>query len=165
MKTLKKLLFPFFLVLTCGVVWFWQHSVASLPYLPYNCIVPLGIMTPSLIVLTFITSLILLKQSETAKPVLRTFLSTAAMFVPVIATAVFFLSFVSYRFSEAVLPVLVLPNWPTGIATLIITALCIIHLTGLLAYRLAKKKAGLKYNIAAAAGWIVLNVGLFLITL
>lgn len=165
MKTVKKLLFPIFLILTCGVVYFWQHSVASLPYLPYNCVVPLGIMTPSLIVLTFITSLILLKQSETSKPVLRSILSTAAMFVPVIATLVFFLSFVSYRYSEAVLPVIVLPNWPTGIVTMIITAMCVIHLTGLMIYRLANKKAGSKHNAAAIAGWIVLNACLFIVTL
>ena len=165
MKTIKNLLFPFFLTVTCCVVHFWQHSVASLPYLPYNFIVPLGVLTPALLILTFVTTLILLKQSAVSKPVAKSFLSTGAMLLPVIATLVFFLSFVSYRFSEAILPVLVLPNWPTGIVTMIITACCLAHLTGLLIYRLAKKKAGAAHNAAAVAGWILLNVCLFLLTI
>ena len=98
MKTMKKLLFPLLLILTCGVVHYWQHAVASLPYLPYNCILPLGVLTPALPVLTFLTTFVLLKQSETPKPILRSFLSVAAMFLPIIATAVFFLSFLTYRF-------------------------------------------------------------------
>ena len=121
MKSIKKLYFHILLVATCCVIYFWQNSVASLPYLPFNCIVPLAVMTPSILILTFLTSLVLLKQSETPKPVLRSFVSTAAMLLPVLATLVFFLSFVSYRFA-GVLPVLVLPNWPTGIVTAIITA-------------------------------------------
>lgn len=164
MKTFKNLLFPLLLTATCCVVHFWQHSVASLPYLPYNCIVPLGILTPALLILTFLTTLVLLKQSETARPVLRSLVSTAAMLLPVIATLVFFLSFVSYRFSEAILPVIVLPNWPTGIVTLLISVCCILHLTGLLVYRLIRKKAGAGHNAAALAGWIALNVCLFLLT-
>ncbi len=165
MKIIKKLLFPLLLVATCCTVYFWQNSVASLPYLPYNCIVPLGVMTPLLLILTFFTTLVLEKQSESSKPVLRSFISTGAMFVPVIATLVFFLSFVSYRFSEAVLPVIVLPNWPTGIATAIITALCIIHLTGLLICRLVRQKYGIKQIIPAVAGWIILNICLFFVTI
>ena len=164
MKTAKKMIFPVLLVITCGIVHYWQHAVASLPYLPYNCIVPLGILTPALLIMTFITSLALLKTCETPRPVLRSFLSTGAMFIPVIMTLVFFLSFVSYRFSEAVLPVIVLPNWPTGIVTMIITALCVIHLTGLLVYRLIKQKAGTGDIIAALAGWVALNACLFILT-
>ena len=165
MKSIKKLLFPVLLVATCCVVYFWQNSVASLPYLPYNCIVPLGILTPSLLILTFLTTLALEKQCGASKPVLCSFLSTAAMLLPVIATLVFFLSFVSYRFSEAVLPVIVLPNWPTGIVTAVITALCVIHLTGLLIARFIKQKYGPKQIIPASAGWILLNFCLFLITI
>ncbi len=164
MKTGKRFIFPVMLVITLGVVYFWQHSVASLPYLPYNCIVPLGILTPSLLITTFIATLALLKQTETRHPVLRSFLSTGAMFVPVLMTLVFFLSFVSYRFSEAVLPVIVLPNWPTGIMTMIITALCVAHLTGLLIYALTKGKASSKAKAAAITGWILLNACLFLLT-
>ena len=55
MKTVKNLLFPLLLTVTCCVVYFWQNSVASLPYLPFNCIVPLGVLTPSLLILTFFT--------------------------------------------------------------------------------------------------------------
>lgn len=164
MKSIKKLLFPLLLVATCCVIYFWQNSVASLPYLPFNCIVPLAVMTPSILILTFLTSLVLLKQSETPKPVLRSFVSTAAMLLPVLATLVFFLSFVSYRFA-GVLPVLVLPNWPTGIVTAIITAFCVIHLTGLLICRFIKQKYTLKCIIPAAAGWIILNICLFFITI
>ncbi len=165
MKSIKTLLFPVLLTATCCVVYFWQNSVASLPYLPYNCIVPLGILTPSLLILTFITTLSTEKESGASKPVLHSFISLAAMFLPVLATLVFFLSFVSYRFSEAVLPVIVLPNWPTGIVTAIITALCIIHLTGLLISRFVKMKYGPKQIIPAFACWILLNACLFLITI
>lgn len=164
MKNTKKFIFPVLLVITLGVVYFWQHSVASLPYLPYNCIVPLGILTPSLLIMTFLTTLALLKQTGTTHPVRRSFLSLGAMFVPVLMTLVFFLSFVSYRFSEAVLPVIVLPNWPTGIMTMIITVLCVAHLTGLLIYALAKGKASPKAKAAAVTGWILLNICLFLLT-
>ena len=165
MKTRKRFIFPVMIVITLGVVYFWQHSVANLPYLPYNCIVPLGILTPLLLITTFITTLSLLKQTEPPHPVLRSFLSTGAMFVPVLMTLVFFLSFVSYRFSEAVLPVIVLPNWPTGIMTLIITALCVAHLTGLLICNIAKGNASSKAKAAAITGWILLNTCLFLLTI
>ncbi len=164
MKNAKKFIFPVLLVITLGVVYFWQHAVASLPYLPYNCIVPLGILTPSLLIAAFITTLALLKQTGTPHPVRRSFLSLGAMFVPVIMTLVFFLSFVSYRFSEAVLPVIVLPNWPTGIMTMIIMALCVAHLTGLLIYALSKGKISPKSKAAAITGWILLNICLFLLT-
>ncbi len=163
MKSLKKLLFPVLLGATCCVVHFWQNSVASLPYLPFNCIVPLGVMTPLLLILTFFTTLVLLKQSKTNHPVRRSFVSMAGMLVPVIATLVFFLSFVSYRFA-GILPVLVLPNWPTGIVTAIITALCVIHLSGLLICRFIKQKYTTKQIIPAAVGWIILNICLFFIT-
>ena len=164
MKTVKKLLFPILLIASCCVVWFWQNSVASLPYLPNHCIVPLGIMTPALLILTFCTTLVLEKQSKTSKPVLHAFLSTAAMLLPIAATGVFYLSFVSYRYA-GILPVLVLPNWPTGIVTAIITVLCILHMTGLLICRFVKQKYGAKQILPASIGWIVLNVCLFLITI
>ena len=164
MKTVKNLLFPLLLTVTCCVVYFWQNSVASLPYLPFNCIVPLGVLTPSLLILTFFTTFVMLKQSATQKPVLRSLAGTAGMFVPVIMTLVFFLSFVSYRFA-GVLPVLVLPNWPTGIVTAIITALCVIHLTGLLICRFIKQKYTAKQIVPAAAGWIILNFCLFMVTI
>ena len=164
MKTLRKAAFPVLLILTCGVVHYWQHAVASLPYLPYNCIVPLGVLTPALPVLTFLTSFVLLRQSETPKPVARSFLSVAAMFVPLLMTAVFFLSFLTYRYAAAMPPLLVLPNWPTGNVMLIITALCVLHLTGLLICRFVKQKYTAGQIIPAAIGWLALNGCLFLLT-
>lgn len=164
MKTIRKLLFPLLLTAACFVVWFWQNAVASLPYLPNNCIVPLAILTPALLALTFLATLTLEKQSGAARPVLRSCISTAAMLLPILATGVFFLSFVSYRYT-GVLPVLVLPNWPTGIVTLILTLLCVLHLTGLLICRLAKRRYGPRQIVPAAVGWIVLNACLFLVTI
>ena len=164
MKTVRKLLFPLLLIAACIVVWFWQNAVASLPYLPNNCIVPLGVMTPALLVLFFFTTFVMEKQSGASRPVLRSAISTAAFLLPLVATAVFFLSFVSYRYA-GILPVLVLPNWPTGIVTAILAALCILHLTGLLICRFIKQKYGLRQIIPASVGWIVLNVCLFLVTI
>ena len=47
MKTVKRYAFPVLLILSCGTVWFWQHALASLPYLPNNEVVPLAVMTPT----------------------------------------------------------------------------------------------------------------------
>ncbi|MCR5150492.1 MAG: hypothetical protein K6B52_04650 [Clostridiales bacterium] len=163
MKTVKNLLFPLLLTGTCCVVYFWQNSVASLPYLPFNCIVPLAILTPLLLVLTFLTTFVMLRQNETSKPVKKSIISTLGMFVPVVMTLVFYLSFVSYRFA-GILPVIVLPNWPTGIVTAIIAAMCIIHLTGLLICRFIKQKFGAKQIVASSIGWAILNLCLFLAT-
>lgn len=164
MKRIRKLLFPLLLTAACCVVWFWQNAVASLPYLPNNCIVPLGIMTPALLALTVLSTLVLEKESKTSKPVLRSLIAAAAMLLPIVATGVFFLSFVSYRYA-GILPVLVLPNWPTGIVTAILTALCVLHLTGLLICRFVKQEYGPTQIIPAAAGWIVMNICLFFVTI
>lgn len=161
---LKKAAFPCLLICACVTVWFWQHAAASLPYLPLNGVVPLGIMTPALPVLAFFTALVMLKQSASPRPVLRAFLAALAMLAPILGLGVFFLSYLSYRFA-AVLPVPVLPDWPTGIVTLVIAVLCVLHLTGLLVFRLVKQKAGAKRAIPAAAGWLLLNACLFLITI
>ena len=163
MKTVKKLLFPALLILSCIAVHFWQHAIASLPYLPKNGILPLSILTPGLLVLTFLTTFVLLKQSQTPKPVSRSFLSTAAFLAIYLVTGVYFLSFLTYRFA-AVLPVLVLPDWPTGIMTMLITALCVLHLSGLLICRFVKQKATASQIVPAAIGWVCLNACLFLIT-
>ena len=163
MKTLRKAAFPVLLILTCGTVHFWQHAVASLPYLPKNCVVPLGVSTPALLVLTFWTTFAMLKETKTPKYVRKSFLSAGAMLVPILATGVYFLSFLTYRYA-AVLPVPVLPDWPTGIVTMIITAVCLLHLTGLLIARLVKGKTKAKRAIPAIVGWLLLNACLFLIT-
>ncbi len=163
MKTVKKMIFPLLLLLDCCAVYFWQHSVASLPYLPRNCIVPLGILTPTLIVLTFAATNAMLKSCGTSRPVLRSFIGAAAMLIPIAATGVFFLSYLTYRYAAA-LPVLVLPDWPVGIVTMLITAVCLIQITALPVCLFIKKKISIKRAIPAAVVWILLNGCLFLIT-
>ena len=163
MKTIRKAAFPFLLILFACAIHFWQHALASLPYLPLNGIVPLGILTPALLILAFFTTFALLRQTQTPKPVRRGLLSAAAMLLPILASGMFFLSYVSYRFA-GVLPVPVLPDWPTGIVCMIVTAVCVAHPTGLLICAFAKQKTAPKRAIPAAAGWLLLNACLFLIT-
>ena len=163
MKTIKKAVFPVLLILSCVAVHFWQHAIASLPYLPKNGIAPLAVLTPGLLVLTYLTAYTLLRQSKTPHPVRGSLLSAGAMLAIMLATGVYFLSFLTYRFA-AVLPVLVLPDFPTGIVTMIITAACIILLTALLICRFVKEKAAAKRWVPAAVGWLLLNACLFLLT-
>ena len=107
-RFLKKAAFPCLLTCACVTVWFWQHAAASLPYLPLNGVVPLGIMTPALPVLAFFTAFVMLKQSNTPRPVFRALLAALAMLAVILGLGVYFLSYLSYRFA-AVLPVPVLP--------------------------------------------------------
>ena len=79
MKTIRKAAFPILLILADAAVHFWQHAIASLPYLPLNGVVPLSILTPSLLILSFFATFALMKQSHTLKPIRRSFLSAAAM--------------------------------------------------------------------------------------
>ncbi len=164
MKTLNKYAFPVLLTLTCIAVHFWQHALASLPYLPLNGVVPLGILTPAILVLAFFTTFSLLKAAGTQKAVRRSLLSAAVMLAVFLAGGVYFLSYLSYRFAAVLPPLPVLPDWPTGIATLIVAAACITHLTGLMICWFVKRKTEKKRVIAAAAGWALLNACLFLIT-
>lgn len=164
MKTLRKCAFPALLIASAFVVHYWQHAIASLPYLPMNCVVPLAVLTPALLLLTFLTALAMLKTAKTAKPVRRALLALAAMFALVLATGVYFLSFLTYRFAAVMPPVPVLPDWPTGIVTMIITFLCLGVLTGLLVSYFVKRKTPAKYAIPAAIGWVLLNACLFLVT-
>ena len=147
MKTVKQYAFPVLLVLACGTVWYWQHALASLPYLPMNEVIPLAVRTPLLLLLTFAASFALLKTCGTPRPVLRALLSTAAMLAIILAQGLFFLSFLTYRFA-APLPAPRLPDWPVGIVTCIVAALCAAHLTGLLIYGFAKQKAPIKSTMA-----------------
>ena len=163
MKTVKRYAFPVLLILSCGTVWFWQHALASLPYLPNNEVVPLAVMTPLLLAFTFFASFALLKTCGTPRPMLRSLLSTAAMLALVLAAGVFFLSFLTYRFA-APLPVLRLPDWPVGVVICIVAVLCVSHLTGLLLYGLIKKKTPGKRFIPALLGWFLLNFCLALLT-
>ena len=163
MKTVKRYAFPVLLILSCGTVWFWQHALASLPYLPNNEVVPLAVMTPLLLAFTSFASFALLKTCGTPRPVLRSLLSTAAMLALVLAAGVFFLSFLTYRFA-APLPVLRLPDWPVGVVMCIVAALCAAHLTGLLLYGLIKKKTPVRRFVPALLGWFLLNFCLALLT-
>ncbi len=164
MKTLRKPLFPVLLIASCVTVYFWQNTLASLTYLPYNCVAPLGVMTPAILVLTFLTTFILLRQSGKTRPVLKSFLGAFVMLLTTLSAGVYFLSYLSYRFA-AVLPVfIVLPDWPTGIISIAVAALCIVHLTALLICRLVWKKRNIKFVIAAVIGWLLLNACLFLVT-
>ena len=163
MKTVKKYAFPVSLILACCTVWYWQHALASLPYLPMNEVIPLAVRTPLLLLLTFAASFALLKTCGTPRPVLRALLSTAAMLAIILAQGLFFLSFLTYRFA-APLPAQRLPDWPVGVVTCIVAALCAAHLTGLLIYGLAKQKTPLKHRIPALVGWLLLNFCLALLT-
>ena len=163
MKTVKRYAFPVLLILSCGTVWFWQHAMVSLPYLPLNEVVPLAVMTPLLLVFTFFVSFALLKTCGTPRPVLRSLLSTSAMLALVLAAGVFFLSFLTYRFA-APLPVLQLPDWPVGVVMCIVAVLCVSHLTGLLLYGLIKKKTPVRRFVPALLGWFLLNCCLALLT-
>lgn len=163
MKTVKQFAFPALLVLACCTIWFWQHALASLPYLPMNEVVPLAVLTPLLLVLTFAASFALLKTCGTPRPVRRALLSTAAMLAIVLAQGVFFLSFLTYRYA-APLPVPRLPDWPVSIVTCIVAALCAAHLTGLLLYGLVKQKTPVKHRVPALLGWLLLNLCLALLT-
>lgn len=163
MRTVKRYAFPVLLILSCGTVWFWQHALASLPYLPNNEVVPLAVMTPLLLAFTFFASFALLKTCGMPRPVLRAVCSTAAMLALVLAAGVFFLSFLTYRFA-APLPVLQLPDWPVGVVMLIVATLCVSHLTGLLLYGLIKKKTPVRRFVPALLGWFLLNFCLALLT-
>ena len=110
MKTLKKASFPVLLILTCVTAHFWQHALASLPYLPNNGIEPLGVMTPLLLLLTFFTTFAMLKNSETKNPVRRSLLSTAAMLLIFLAAGVYFLSYLTYRFAAPLPVFIILPD-------------------------------------------------------
>ena len=164
MKTIRKAAFPLLLILACVAVHFWQHAVVSLPYLPNNEIVPLVVLTPALLALTFSAAFVLLRQNNTSRPVLRSVLSAGAMLLPVLAAGTFFLSYLAYRFA-APLPVLRLPDWPVGICVLIVTAVCLVHLTALLVCGFIMRKTKIKHVIPAVIGWLFLNACLFLITI
>ena len=163
MKSKSRFLFPVLLVLTCTAVYAWQHFFAGLTYLPNNVILPVAVLTPVLLILTFFTTLSLMKLTGTGRPVLRSFAGTAAMLVPVLVAGVHMLNYAARRFA-GILPVKVLPEFPGGIILLTATLLGVLHLTVLLAIRLKKTGAGAKHVALSAAGWIILNVCLLVLT-
>ena len=120
-------------------------------------------MTPLLLALTFFATYIMLKQSDTKKPILRSFLSVGAMLLMILAVALVFLNHVAARYA-GVLPVPILPDLPIGIALAVFTALFVLHLTGLLIFRIIKERPGSRRIILCVIGWVLLNAFLFLIT-
>ena len=163
MKSKSRFLFPVLLVLTCTAVYAWQHFFAGLTYLPNNVILPVAVLTPVLLILTFLTTLSLMKLTETERPVMRSFAAAAAMLVPVLVAGIHMLNYAARRFA-GILPVKVLPEFPGGIILLTATMLGVIHLTVLLAIRLKKSDAGVECVALSSVGWILMNVCLLLIT-
>ena len=161
---LKKAAFPVLLVLTCVTLYYWQHAAASLPYMPMNGLVPLATLSPALFVLTFLTTFVLMRQCGTPKPALRALLSTAVMLAVVLILGVIYVGYLSRRFAAILPPIPSLPDWPVGIATLITTVLLALHLTGLLVYRFIKQKTPAKRAALVSAGWLALNLCLYLVT-
>ena len=163
MKRINQILFPILLIVDCFIVHYWQHGIASLPYLPKNQIVPLAVWTPLLLIATYFAAFTLLKGTNAKKPALRAMFALLAMPVPVIIAGMVFLSYAARRYA-GILPVLVLPDLPGGIMTMIVTALCIAHLTGLLVYSFVKQKPSTKRIVLSSVGWALLNLLLWLVT-
>ena len=163
MNRLRSLLFPTLLILSCCVVYSWQHVLTSLTYLPGNGIVPLALLTPSLLIAAFFTTFTLLKQSKTPRPIALSIVSTGAMLLPILVAGIIYLNYAAHRYA-GILPVLfIFPDIPIDIAAQIITALCIAHLTALLICRFVKEKTKPALLILSVIGWILFNFVLFLI--
>lgn len=165
MKRSYKALFPILLVLACIVVYCWQHAFVNLilPYLPSNEIVYLVVFTFLLFFLTFFATFVLTKQSGASHPFRRSLVSVAGMLFPVVIAGAFVLSYAARRYA-GILPVIILPDVPLGVVMIVVTALCALHLTGLLICRFIKQKSKLYVVIPALLGWVVLNGCLFLFT-
>ena len=165
MKKLQKYFFPLLLVATCCVVYCWQHGLPGLilPYLPNKEPLSLGLLSPALLILTFFTTFVLQKQSGAKKPVVGAIISTAAMLIPILLAGLHFLNYAAHRYA-GVLPVPTFPELPMGYAVMVITTLCVLHLTGLLIARfiLQKTKPGL--IVLSTIGWVLLNCFLFILT-
>lgn len=165
MKKLQKYFFPFFLVAACVVVYCWQHGLPGLilPYLPNKEPLSLGLLTPALLILTFLATFVMQKQSGAKKPVVGAVISTAAMLIPVLLAGLYFLNYAAHRYA-GVLPVVTFPELPMGYAVMAITALCVLHLTGLLICRFVKQKTKPGLIVLSTIGWVLLNCVLFILT-
>ena len=161
MKIIKKTLFPVLLILTCISVYFWQHYFALLTYLPNNVITPIAVLTPAVLILTFFTTFTLMKQTERNRPVLRSFGSTAVILLFLLIAGRHMLNLAARRFA-GIMPVLVLPEFPTGHIMMIVTILCVVHLSVLLAIRLRSEEAGALHKVLSVIGWFLLNIFLLL---
>ena len=166
MKRVKVWLFPFFLILACISLHYMQHSIVNLtmPYLPNNEIVSLLILAPTLLVSTFLTTFICLKQSKTKRPIARSLVSVAVMLLLILIAALIFLSYAARRYA-GYLPVPVLPDLPLGMTTMTIAALGIIHLSALLICRLVKNKSAFAHAFLSVVGWVLLNGCLYFLTI
>ncbi|MBO4539402.1 MAG: hypothetical protein J5781_03940 [Clostridia bacterium] len=165
MKKLQKYFFPLLLVATCCIVYCWQHGLPGLilPYLPNKEPLSLGLLSPTLLILTFLTTFVLLKQSGAKKPVVGAIISTAAMLLPVLLAGLYFLNYAAHRYA-GVLPVITFPELPMGYAVMAIAALCVLHLTGLLIARFVKQKTKPDLIVLSTIGWVLLNCFLFILT-
>ena len=165
MKKLQKYFFPLLLIASCCVVYCWQHGLPGLilPYLPNKEPLSLGLLSPALLILTFLTTFVLLKQSGAKKPVVGAIISTAAMLLPVLLAGLYFLNYAAHRYA-GVLPVLTFPELPMGYAVMVITTLCVLHLTGLLIARFVKQKTKPGLIVLSTIGWVLLNCFLFILT-
>lgn len=163
MSKTARFVFTILLVMTCCVVYFWQHFVTNLIYLPKSWIVTLAILTPALLALTFFTTYALMYDTRTRKPILRSCISTAAMLLPILIAGLHLLNYAACRYA-GVLPVYPWFDLPVGIVMNAVSALLIVHLTALLICRLIKTKAKALRIILSSIGWIALNGCLWLIT-
>ena len=165
MKKFGKACFPILLILTCCAAYGWQHALAGLPYLPKNEIVPLAILTPLLLVLTFLTTYVMLQQSDTEKPIGRSILSAAAMLVPVATGGVGFLNYAAHRYAGQLPILFLLPDSPVGNVMIAVIAMFFVHLTAILGCRLIKSRANIIRVVLSVIGWTLLNAVLFLLTI
>ncbi len=165
MKKLQKYFFPLLLIVTCCIAYCWQHGLPGLilPYLPNKEPLSLGLLSPALLILAFLTTFVLQKQSGAKKPVVGAIISTVAMLIPVLLAGVQFLNYAARRYA-GVLPVLTFPEFPIGYAVMAITALCVLHLTGLLIARFVKQKTKSGLIVLSTIGWVLLNCILFIVT-
>ena len=165
MKKLQKYFFPLLLVATCCIAYCWQHGLPGLilPYLPNKEPLSLGLLSPALLILTFLTTFVLQKQSGAKKPVVGAIISTAAMLIPLLLAGLYFLNYAAHRYA-GVLPVLTFPELPMGYAVMVITTLCVLHLTGLLIARFVKQKTKPGLIVLSTIGWVLLNCILFVVT-
>ena len=163
MKTIKRILFPVFLIFTCISVYLWQHYFALLTYLPNNVITPIVVLTPSVLIFTFFTTFTLMKQTEKRRPVLRSFGSTAVMLLFLLIAGRHMLNLAARRFA-GIMPVMVLPEFPTGYIMMAVTFLCVIHLTVLLAIRLKSEETLTSHRVLSVLGWLLLNAFLLITT-
>lgn len=104
-----------------------------------------------------------MKQTEKRRPVLRSFESTAVMLLFLLIAGRHMLNLAARRFA-GIMPVMVLPEFPTGYIMMAVTFLCVIHLSTLLAIKLKNEKSGTVCKFLSVLGWLLLNAFLLITT-